>query len=502
MQLDFDPRLHVDWKIPGGELLALFQHYYPEISVFAGAQFETLLDELSNEMVEVCLEALAPLLAQQGYDLWNLDAEADDYRPVIIPIDQRKAFARYWQKARSEPRLTAALIEPQQSTVPEVKKTPAKRRKLNWLAQVHNYPGSTYVDENHYRNGWASITEQDEESGLCLLIDYNPWPPTEQDMLEHRTDGADGADLQLIHASSECSLWKRRVKIGDRSGEDLFRYETCRGHVIQPFGIPGRDWPQFEGATLVMDWRIFERQRLYEPESVTRIWRITEESSEVIFEHPNDVAILQIGPRRLLFMQYNGPSCWIWDEDRPGQAMPARPMPAKGAQDWASCLYLGNDEVLLFDQGQRQNLEDSGWAEWVLEAWRFNFVTGRTAKAVLDGFGSEVRQQTQYFVTQPKRTITLRTFHGKVQACRGHGDWWVLNYQSNTFGTRTRAWFWNQSSNQVLKLSSRDIPRVEPTIRYLPAQDHYLAFERDFVARLPTFAEMLEAKGCDVLTFE
>ena len=92
----FDPLVHIDWKTPGSDLLGLLQHYYPDIGVFAGPGFEALLDELSNEMPEVCFEALAPLLAGQGYDLWNLDAGGDDYRPVIVPVAQREAFARYW----------------------------------------------------------------------------------------------------------------------------------------------------------------------------------------------------------------------------------------------------------------------------------------------------------------------------------------------------------------------------------------------------------------------
>lgn len=40
---------------------------------------------------------------------------------------------------------------------------------------------------------------------------------------------------------------------------------------------------------------------------------------------------------------------------------------------------------------------------------------------------------------------------------------------------------------------------MKPEIRYLAAQDRYLAFETEFVARLPEFAQMLEAKGGDVL---
>ncbi len=53
-----------------------------------------------------------------------------------------------------------------------------------------------------------------------------------------------------------------------------------------------------------------------------------------------------------------------------------------------------------------------------------------------------------------------------------------------------------------MKLSSKDIARVKPEIRYLAAQDRYLAFETEFVARLPVFSEMVEAKGGEVLVFE
>jgi hypothetical protein len=70
------------------------------------------------------------------------------------------------------------------------------------------------------------------------------------------------------------------------------------------------------------------------------------------------------------------------------------------------------------------------------------------------------------------------------------------------FGTQTLAWFWNQCRNEVVKLSSKDIARVKPEIRYLAAQDRYLTFEAEFVARLPGFAEMRETKGCEVLAFE
>ncbi|BBP61415.1 hypothetical protein PHLH4_50050 [Pseudomonas sp. St316] len=211
MQSRFDPLVHIDWKTPGSDLLGLLQHYYPDLGVFAGPGFEALLDELSNEMPEVCFDVLAPVLAAQGYDLWNLDAGGDDYRPVVVPADQREAFAQHWQGQRGEPRFTASLIAPPEPAAIERKPAKAKRSKVNWLQEVHDYPGATYVHEYNYRNGWAAITEQDEDQWLCFLIDYNQWPPAEQDMLEHRTDGVDGADLQLIDADAQRSLWKRRA---------------------------------------------------------------------------------------------------------------------------------------------------------------------------------------------------------------------------------------------------------------------------------------------------
>ncbi|SDY52808.1 hypothetical protein [Pseudomonas sp. NFACC08-1] len=502
MQAQFDPLVHIDWKTPGGDLLGLLQHYYPDIGVFAGPGFEALLDELSNEMPEVCFEALAPVLAGQGYDLWNLDAGGDDYRPVIVPVAQREAFARHWQGQRGEPRFTASLIEPPKPAAVERKPAKAKRGKVKWLQEVHDYPGATYVHEYNYRNGWAAITEQDEDQWLCFLIDYNQWPPIEQDMLEQRTDGVDGADLQLIDADARRSLWKRQVIRGDYSADDRYQYEIRHDDEIAAFGPAGVQWPEFEQPCVVVGSEIFERQRIYEPEHLTRIWRITADSSEVIFEHADELTILPVGPRRLLFMQHNGPLCWIWNQDAPQQTIAAKPMPVEAYKLRAASAYLGGDEILLFSEGARQNVEHSGYQETVLLAWRFNFVTGASTKALLDGFGSELRQDTRLLVTQPKQVITLRTFHGQLHVARGHGDWWVWNYSANTFGTHTLAWFWNQDSHEVVKLSSKDIPRIKPDVRYVPAQDRYLAFETAFVARLPAFSEMVEAKGGEVLVFE
>ncbi|MDO7897420.1 DUF6630 family protein [Pseudomonas citrulli] len=499
MQSQFDPLVHIDWKTPGSDLLRLLQHYYPDIGLFTGPEFEALLDELSNEMPEVCFEALATALARHGYDLWNLDAGGDDYRPVIIASDQREAFARHWQ---AEADLTAHWIEPQVPVAPQRKPSPAKRKALNWLQEVHDYPCPTHVHAYNYRNGWAAITEQDEDQWLCFLIDYNPWPPAEQDMLEHRADGVDGADLQFIDADAQRSLWRRRIEQGAYSADDRYVYELRRGDDIQPFGPAQTQWPGFEEPCVVVDDAVFERQRLYEPEHLTRIWRITANTSEVIFEHSDELTLLPIGPRRVLFMEDNGARCWIWHQDAPHPAIAAQPLPADGGKLRAATAYLGGDEILLFSEGTRQNVEHPGYQETVLLAWRFNVMTGTKTRATLDGFGSELRQDTRLLVTQPKQVITLRTFHGQLHVSRGHGDWWVWNYQTNTFGTQTLAWFWNQRSHEVVKLSSKDIARVKPTIRYLAAQDRYLAFETEFVARLPGFAQMVEAKGVDVLAFE
>lgn len=504
MQSHFDPLVHIDWKTPGGELLGLLQHYYRDIDLFIGQPFEALLDELSNEMPEICFQALANALAERGYDLWNLDAGGDDYRPVVVRTEQREAFASHWQDQED---FTPSLIEPEKPVAAEGKaaRKPAKskRSKLNWLQDVHDYPGPTYVHDDNYHNGWAGITEQDDEQWLCFLIDYNQWPPVEQDMLEHRTDGLDGADLQLIDANARRSLWRRRVRSGDYSSDDRYKYEVRQGDDIQAFGPAEVEWPGFEQPSVVVDAEVFERQRLYEPVPMTRIWRITAQASEVIFEHPDELTILPIGPRRLLFMQHNGPLCWIWNQDPPHQAIAAKPMPTvDGYHLRASTAYLGGDEILLFSEDKRKNLEDPRYHETVLLAWRFNLVTGTATKALLDGFGSEVRQDTRLLVTEPKNLITLRTFHGRIHVSRGHGDWWVWNYATNTFSSHTLAWFWNQLDNQVLKLSSQDIRRIKPQVRYLPAQDRYLAFEADFVARLPVFGEMLEAKGAEVLSFD
>lgn len=309
MTAGFDPLVHIDWKTPGGEWLALLPPSYPHIPVLCGPAFEALLDELCNEMPEVCFDALATALAREGFDLWNLDAGGDDYRPVIVPTNQRERFARHWREHNAAPRFTPTLIEAQ--TPPA---RPPRRSKLKWLQDVHDYPGPTSVHAYNYRNGWAAITEQDEDRWLCFLIDYNPWPPTEQDMLEARDDGVDGADLQLIDANVQHSLWKRQVTRGAYGSDDRYQYEIRQGDAVEGFGPAQIQWPAFEEPCVVVDGQIYERQRLYDPEPLTRIWRITAQTSEVIFEHPDELTLLPIGPNRLLFMQHNGPQCWICNQ--------------------------------------------------------------------------------------------------------------------------------------------------------------------------------------------
>ncbi|MEN0107893.1 MAG: hypothetical protein AAGC84_15920 [Pseudomonas sp.] len=501
MHTDFAPLIHLDWKAPGSDLLALLQHHYPHIDLFGAPSYDALLDQLSNEMAEVCFEVLAPLLAARNLDLWNLDAGADDYHPVIVPSEQRHAFAEYWQRHLPEPLYTATRIEPP-ARPPKAKKSTGRRPKLTWLQDVHEYPGPTYVSAYNYSNGWAAITEQDEDQWLCFLLDYHPWPPTEQDMLEQRSDGADGSELQLVDATAERTLWKRLVQRGAYGRDDRYVYESRRGDVIQPFGPADMQWPEFAAPALVLDEVLYERQEIWEPEHQTLVWRISAHTSEVIFQQPGALTLLAMDGGRLLAMHDHDSTCWLYTPQAPQPWAPAQPLPVSGERLRGASAYLGGDEILLFSDCERANAEDAIYPETVLLAWRFNVQTGAASRALLDGFGSELRQQTSLLAGQPKRTITLRTFIGQLHTARGHGDWWLWTYSSNTFGTHTLAWWWNAQSNQVLKLTSKDIARVQPFISYVPEQDRYLLLETDFVARLPPFAQMLEAKGSAFLTFE
>ncbi|WP_241177356.1 hypothetical protein [Pseudomonas chlororaphis] len=54
----------------------------------------------------------------------------------------------------------------------------------------------------------------------------------------------------------------------------------------------------------------------------------------------------------------------------------------------------------------------------------------------------------------------------------------MWNYRANTFGPQTLAWFWTQRSHEVVKLSTKDMPRIKPEIGYVPAQDRYAFLPR------------------------
>ncbi|WP_162601026.1 hypothetical protein [Paraburkholderia sp. C35] len=78
---------------------------------------------------------------------------------------------------------------------------------------------------------------------------------------------------------------------------------------------------------------------------------------------------------------------------------------------------------------------------------------------------------------------------------RGHGDWWIINYDENVLGVRTIAWLLNATTNEVVKITSKEIPRWQPTIVYAREMDRYVGPDNNWVIRLPRFEVIRAANG-------
>jgi hypothetical protein len=163
--------------------------------------------------------------------------------------------------------------------------------------------------------------------------------------------------------------------------------------------------------------------------------------------------------------------------------------------------WLGGDEILFFDHFQRDVIPP-WWRDDILRMWRFDIVTGACRCVEMEGYGIQYNAMPLDIdgTVKKRKSMSARTRGLHIE--RGHGDWWVINYDDNVLGVRTIAWLWNASTDEVIKITSKDIPRWTPIIFYVAALECYLGLADDGVIKMPEFETIRAANGEAYLTWE
>jgi hypothetical protein len=96
----------------------------------------------------------------------------------------------------------------------------------------------------------------------------------------------------------------------------------------------------------------------------------------------------------------------------------------------------------------------------------------------------------------------LRSFDGNLNVNKGHDDWWIWSQQTNAFGVSARVWFWNQTTNDVIKIDSKKMPRLEPDVVYSKGLGRYLFFDGTECSLMTDFDQVAEYAGVEKLVWE
>jgi hypothetical protein len=294
-----------------------------------------------------------------------------------------------------------------------------------------------------------------------------------------------GKYLMLISAEGPVKYWKRMVRRGENSTEaDIYQYQRSIGWEFETIAeIHG----SFFEPSVVNDGVIFDIYNYFDEarrDFIGRVTRITPGGPSTILKTTGELRLCALDKTRMLIARSGERQFWIWDERHPEQIDSCRELPSIPVPAARRMAYLGNDEILYFTETKRPNADNPVYPERVLTLNRYDFSTEKHVVTALDGFGSVTNHNTQIYRNQPKQMICLKSFEGEVSVNKGHTDWWILNYTTRQLGSRTICWFWNQESEDIIKITSEDIPKHDVFVLYSPGLRQYLAFGVEFVAQL------------------
>lgn len=507
--MSFDPSryIHIDWKVSGADWLVMLRDLFPEVVMLQGSAFDALFDELAHEEVEVCLQTLANTLHGHGYEVWNVDVGgADDFRVALVPVAERAAFEHYWRTIRPLEFEGDENAEVQlQRTLPEIARrqtdthraryakgaSDAARSKPDWLAEKKRF-SSFEADRTGVRDGRV-LARRAGESGewgqvrewWFWLMDLRQWPPALEPV--HEVGPHDvPAFPRMAAADGEATVWQWQV---DETAREQLRVRRDRHWAA--FGPQDASFPRAAGADESDLWHDgwLWSVRCIGQERRWQISRTGAAATEVVYddlEYPGRLHAFGVGRVLLVLEGF----CRVWEAGRMGETRHL-PVTTGGPQ---AVAWLGGNEILFFDHFVR-DVAAPWWRDQVLRAWRFDVVTGESRCAEMDGFGVQYNAPPlEIDGTVQKRKCMAVHEHG-VHIERGHADWWVVNYQDNVLGVRTIAWIWNAATNEVVTITSKDIPRWQPTIVYVADQGRYFGLDTGGVIRLPEFDTIRAANG-------
>jgi len=483
--MDDEQLISIDWKSIGNDYLGFFPDTYPDLAFLKGDAWEALCDELATEMPESVFDPLSGLLARHGYELWNANDDSDAYHLAIVKTGEDPDF-----KARlltivdddGEPFNFEAErlgLEGARAALNAPRKKSRKKVQFDPIAETdyHNEYGGLDIGRNTHRlvayeedgRGYRGIAnlavfpfEIEDAQPVYTLLDqkhsfhalYTNGPIQYWAWQNPPEKGRKVPVVRQIIAIDDFASSHWRVIDGTAVGRDTFIYgEGCEDTLFA--FLPVRD---AQGAI------IQEHQSLC---------RIRDTVCIPIADFACGIAALIPLNRDEVAVSFSGDKSYLLLIDTTNGQQ--RRLSA-GGEDMDNPFVINDDEIGFITLASRNHAKLDCIDEITAYLNRLNIRNGSLQRAELTGLHNEFSQDLTGLRDQPLNKIKVRSFEGHINAGRGHEGWVVLTYLTTYPGKYDRAWFWNTATDEVVKITAKECPRLEPFLfHYLPARDRYVA---------------------------
>lgn len=520
--MDTEPLITVDWKSAGKEFLPLFPYYYESIACLHQPAYERLVDHLANEPVESCLASLAYYLSFFQIDLWNLDSGGDQYDLMLSAQAQRdETRQRMNEFCDDEDDLNAlelVLIAPapdaqidqilseNNQASSKKKKSSSKKEKsgkkkptaFQWLADSYDMGDYMHVSRYNYFDGFVEHwdTPENDEPEFPILFDFNQWVPGEIKPLENvpalATQTLSRMSLHLAYKDNEIMVWKQVTRTVEH--RDYFTFKLQRGNDWHHWGDSTAELTHYFQPSIVVGENVYHIEE-------NSLYKVSQQQTRKVFESPSRLYACKLDGGRILLLQEESLELFLLD-DVTDIVTPLDARFEQAPYDPEELTYLGDDNVLVFFRDIVPHPTRPEYSESFMRAGIFNIKNRSMKYAKLEGIESRHKFNARFLKTQPNDYVMLRSFDGNLKVNKGHDDWWIWNQQTNAFGVSARVWFWNQTSNEVIKIDSQKMPRLEPDVVYSTGLGRYLFFDGTECALMADFDQVADYAGIEKLSWE
>lgn len=509
MPLDLSnyPSVTCDYEQSTADYLQEMRTTFPHV-MFDSAAFEALISDQGDEIIDTTFAQVAGFFAPHGFDFWDLTPKGDQYTLTIVPVEQRAEMPARWVADDGYEYKPKRHV----SKRPRATNGTGKSKRLECFDAESELPKLVGITPEECHNGWHSHFHQLGEKWVevgddwvqvpdeaATLFNLNEWPPSTTNMYDENPSIGRNS-LFLLHADADSRIWyssppddrydDERVVL--RSGADN------RLHMVCP--LP-RMFPRFYDAG-----HIFATRDESEGErSTTSMYLVSPKGTRLLWKggYGDWMAVIKVDGGRYVIVRPEH-NQYVILPSLDGEISEVREFPE--TEGLKMCFHwLGNGRLLYLHEEKRPNPEVPAMPDVVMVAHQFDFETGEDKTSVLDGFGSTFKMTMRLPPDGSEKTFYAFMPSGALSVGKGHGDWWVWTYRIRARGTGTIAWIWNETTDEVLKITTKDTPRIKPYVFYVAALDRYFGSDRTYggerLLRFRPFHELTADRPCERLVW-